>query len=171
MAYDARMGITIERVPAERTASMPVAAAAGGCCSCCCCCFHTLGGLIGAAIAKPKAVPMPEAPVATIDGAPTTPKYTAWKEYWTAFLIATLITIMILGFYINDDDKLLAMVVIYGMVTPLVQLGGSLIALGMMLSSKRPGRSERLWHLGKITLYSVIGAGLGFILVLLIFAK
>lgn len=165
------MGIRIERVAPERTASMPVAAAAGGCCSCCCCCFHTLGGLVGAAMAKPRKIAPPEAPVATIEGAPTTPKYTAWKEYWTAFLIASLVTIMILGFYISDNDKLLAMVVIYGMVTPLVQLGGSLIALGMMLSSKRPGRSERLAHLGKITLYSVVGAGLGFILVLLIFAK
>ncbi len=167
------MGIRIERVAPERTASMPVAAAAGGCCSCCCCCFHTLGGLIGAALAKPPKVVEPEAPVATIDGAPTTPKYTAWKEYWTAFLIASLLTIMGLGFYITDSgsDRLLAMVVFYGITTPLVQLGASLIALGMILSSKRPGRSERLRHLGKITLYTVIGAGLGFILVLLIFAK
>lgn len=150
---------------------MPVAAAAGGCCSCCCCCFHTLGGLIGAAIAKPRPVPAPEAPIATIEGAPTTPKYTAWREYWLAFLIASIITMMILGFYLDSGDKALGMLLFYGMVTPLVQLGGSLIALGMMLSSNRPGRSERLWHLGKITLYSTIGAGLGFILVLLIFAK
>ncbi|MEO7092370.1 MAG: hypothetical protein ABI175_03905 [Polyangiales bacterium] len=165
------MGITIERLPPERTATMPVAAAAGGCCSCCCCCFHTVGSLIGAAAVRAPAGPVGEPPVATISGGPTEPKYSVNREYWMSFLVASIITMMILAIELDGDDKLLGMFIIYAVVAPAVQLAASISALVMTLVSKRPGQSERLRHLGKITLFSVIGALLGGIVVFAMFQK
>lgn len=165
------MGITIERLPPERSSTMPLAAAAGGCCSCCCCCFHSVGSLLGAALAKPPKVEASDAPIAAIAGTPTVPKYSAYKEYWLAFLIGSIVLMMILGLYIDDGDKALAMLVIYAMLVPAAQLGGSIIALVMILTSKRPGQRERLRHLGKITLYAFIGTLIGGVLVFAMFAK
>jgi hypothetical protein len=166
------MGITIERVPPERTATMPVAAAAGGCCSCCCCCFHTVGSLIGAAAAaRPPAGPTGEPPVATISGTPTEPKYSVNREYWMSFLVASVLTMMILAAELRGDDKLLGMFVIYAIAAPAVQLAASISALVITLTSKRPGQSERLRHLGRITLFSVIGALLGGIVIFAMFQK
>jgi hypothetical protein len=165
------MGITIERLPPERTATMPVAAAAGGCCSCCCCCFHTVGSLIGAAAARAPIGPAGEPPVATIGGAPTEPKYSVNREYWMSFLVASVITMMILAVELSGGDKLIGMFIIYAIVVPGVQLAASISALVITLSSKRPGQSERLRHLGKITLFSVIGTLLGGIVVFAMFQK
>lgn len=165
------MGITIERLPPERAATMPVAAAAGGCCSCCCCCFHTVGSLIGAAAARAPNGPAGDPPTATIGGAPTEPKYSVSREYWMSFLVASVITMMILAAEIDSGDKLLGMVIVYAIVAPGVQLAASLSALVITLVSKRPGQSERLRHLGKITLFSVIGALLGGIVVFAMFQK
>jgi hypothetical protein len=165
------MPITIERLPPERTAITPVAAAAGGCCSCCCCCFHAVGSLIGAAMARPPQVAPPEAPVATIAGSPTEPKYSVAREYWMSFLVASVITMMILGVYLDGSDRLAGMGIIYALVLPAVQLAASIAALVLVLTSKRPGRDERLRHLGKITLYSLLGALLGGVLVIAMFAK
>lgn len=165
------MGIAIERLPPERTATMPVAAAAGGCCSCCCCCFHTVGSLIGAAAARPPAGPAAGPPVATIGGAALEPKYSVNREYWMSFLVASIITVMILAVELTGNDKLIGMFVVYAIVVPAVQLAASISALIMTLMSKRPGQSERLHHLGKITLFSVIGALLGGIVIFAMFQK
>lgn len=165
------MGITIERLPPERTATMPVAAAAGGCCSCCCCCFHTVGSLIGAAAARPPIGPTGELPVAAIGGAALEPKYSVNREYWMSFLVASVITMMILAVELSGNDKLIGMFVVYAIVAPAVQLAASLSALVITLTSKRPGQSERLRHLGKITMFSVVGALLGGIVIFAMFQK
>ena len=102
---------------------------------------------------------------------PTEPKYAVSREYWMSFLVASIITMMILGVTLDGSDKLVATVVIYALAIPAVQLAASIAALVLVLTSKRPGQSERLRHLGKVTLYSVIGALLGGILVFAMFAK
>lgn len=165
------MGITIERLAPERTATMPVAAAAGGCCSCCCCCFHTVGSLIGAAAARPPVGPGLQPPVATIGGAPTEPKYSVNREYWMSFLVGSIILMMILAIELDGDDKLIGMFIVYAILAPAVQLAASISALVITVTSKRPGQSERLRHLGKITLFSVIGALLGGLVIFAMFQK
>jgi hypothetical protein len=165
------MGITIERLPPERSSTMPVAAAAGGCCSSCCCCFHTVGSLIGAALARAPKVTPSDTPVAVIAGAPTEPKYSATKEYWLSFLIGSVILMMILGVYLDGNDRAAGMAIFYAILIPAVQLGASIIALVMILVSKRPGQGERLGHLGRITLYAFVGALIGLVLVFAMFSK
>ena len=166
------MAITLERLPPERTAVAPVAAAAGGCCSCCCCCFHSMGSLIGAAMARPPKVTETDAPVATIAGTPTTPKYSANREYWMSFLIASLVFLIgTTAYFSNEKDLMLGVAVFYALAVPAIQLAASIIAWIMILVSKSPGRGERLNHLGRITAYSLLGALLGGIVVWAIFQR
>jgi hypothetical protein len=165
------MGVTIERLPPERMATMPVAAAAGGCCSCCCCCFHTVGALIGAAAARPPIGPTGGPPIATISGGPTEPKYSVNREYWMSFLVGSIILMMILAVELDGNDKLIGMSIVYAILAPAVQLAASISALAITLASKRPGQSERLRHLGKITLFSVIGTLIGGVVVFAMFQK
>jgi hypothetical protein len=78
---------------------------------------------------------------------------------------------MILGLYIDDDDKALAMLIFYAILVPAVQLGASIIAWVMIMTSNRPGQRERLGHLGKITLYAFVGTCIGGVLVFAMFAR
>ncbi len=52
---------------------------------------------------------------------------------------------------------------------PVVQLGVSLLAAIALAVTKRGNRRERLLHLGKITLYGILGAVVGGLLVIGLF--
>ncbi len=78
-----------------------------------------------------------------------------------SFLVGSIILMMILAVELSGDDKLLGMFILYAILVPAVQLAASISALVITLTSKRPGQSERLRHLGKITLFSVLGTLLG----------
>ncbi|MFO0846559.1 MAG: hypothetical protein U0797_30020 [Gemmataceae bacterium] len=52
-----RPAVTLNRHPPERREARPVSLCAGCCCCCCCCCLHTLGGILGSAVAPASAPP------------------------------------------------------------------------------------------------------------------
>lgn len=167
------MAITVERLPAERGASMAPVAAAGGCCCCCCCCLHTVGSLVGAATAKPvdPIGKLQDPPTAVIGTDKVEPKYDVWREYWISTLILCTVVFPLLFLRDVDADELTAgpMLLLFSVIFPAVQLAGSGVTFAITMSSKRPGRDERLRHLGRITLRAFVGTliGLGVMLPML----
>lgn len=143
-------GVTIERLPPERDAVAPGAAAAGGCCCCCCCCLHSLGGLVFAATARSK-------PMLVADPPPDA-KTSVAREYWLTLLGLTLLATVFMATQANIDEALLYVAIFL----PGGQLLASIATLVMSELSNRPGRRERLRHLGGITLRGFIGGLIGF---------
>lgn len=123
----------------------------GGCC-CCSCCLHTLGGLIGAALAT--ATKPAEGGSAT-------------GFYWTCVLIQAAICILA-----SAALSVMTGLVIALTFLPLMQLIASLVTYVWILTrgSESPDRAANLQTLGSITLWSVIGAVLGLMLMMLGFA-
>jgi hypothetical protein len=168
------MPITVERLPAERGTSMAPVAAAGGCCCCCCCCLHTIGSLAGAATAKPidPITKWQEPPTAVIGTDKVEPKYDVWREYWISTLILCTVVFPLLFLRDVDPEELTwgPMLLVFAMIFPAVQLAGSLVTFVITYSSKRPGREERLKHLGRITLRAFVGTVIGLFVMIPILA-
>ena len=126
-------------------------------CSCCCCCFHTVGGLIGAAVvgnyrAKPEVsadMPIPSKDLPSSQGL-----------YWNSFLV-TIIAGALIGGAFNFEripDAFIIMI-LFG---PLWLLGASVIAvLQIVIRIPRSLRSGYWRHLGTITLGMLAGSILG----------
>ena len=160
-------GITIERLPPEREARIAVAAPAGSCC-CCCCCLHSVGGLLGAVTAKRPPVPTMEPPTAVIGTDKVEPRYTVSREYWLSLLFICCVVspaFSLVAWDIQSKDTWFVL----AMLMPAMQLVASVAALCLSQISKRPGREERLRHLGTITLRAFIGAVIGFLVMLPMF--
>ena len=79
----------LRKHPPERR-RRSVTLAAHGCCCCCCCCLHSLGSLIGSAVASAKAPPTPEA------------RRTV-RIYWIAFLLSVATGIPTIHQSTNDN--------------------------------------------------------------------
>jgi hypothetical protein len=164
------MSITIERLPSEREHHAAAIAPAGACsCCCCCCCLHTLGSVVAAATTKPPQPPT-NAPTAIAGSKMAAPKYSIARDYWlTVLVIATLgfpAFVIPTGARADTSDFLLA----YALLLPAVQLAASLVVLIFTSISKRPGRDERLRHLGAITLRSFVGALIGIVTMAVVFS-
>lgn len=149
--------LTIEFHPPERNRPKAITVYAG-CSSCCCCCFHTVGGLIGAAIGSRMA------PKNGIEEIPPS----ANPYYWLSLLVVSVLGMAILGFYSTEDFW----VILLGgaaMGLPALQLIASGIALiAILMTSEGYRRAVMLIHLGKITLWTVIGTviGIGLLIIL-----
>jgi hypothetical protein len=121
----------------------------GGCC-CCCCCLHTLGGLIGAAAATSKRKTPKGASVAGF--------------YWTCLAVGTGAAILLSlvlwppgGFVIGLISVLLFL--------PVGQLVASVLTL-IRIQVREADLSDKkssLLMLGKLTLWSILGAVVGFV--------
>ena len=165
------MTIAIERMPAERDARAGVAAAAGGCCCCCCCCLHTVGGLIGAATARAPALPSEAAPPTAVVGASTAePRYSVSKQYWLMLLAVSVFASPLFFFVIEESAAAAETFWFYALLLPALQLAASVVTLVVELVPRapRPGRRQRLQHLGSITLRTFIGAMIGVVIMLVI---
>lgn len=163
------MGVSIERHPAERGSRGSAVAPAGQCCCCCCCCLHSLGGVIGAVSAFPRKPPT-EIPQATIDGASRPRSDSALKHYWiTLLLLCAFVVAWNLGIERHPDT--MEGVFIIALVLPAIQLAASVVAALVIGFSKRPGRDQRLRHLGRITLRGLIGAVIGTLMMLPLLTK
>jgi hypothetical protein len=119
-----------------------------GCCCCCCCCLHTLGGVIGAAVA----------------GATQRGRAGA-SLYWRT--VAVLLFALALGlgaFMRGGSEGIIVGVVIGLLVFPGVQLAASLLAVliaAFQPEQPFPTRSDRLRAIGWITIWTVVGALIG----------
>ena len=130
-------------------------------CSCCCCCLHTLGGMIGAAVAgNYRAVP--DEPV----DSPTPPKRLPSSQhlFWSSFLIGGL-TCVFATFLFNIEqpsrvfEMTVVMMVFFG---PLWLLGACVISAIQIAIRIEPRWQQGYWgHLGVIALGIVVGSIIG----------
>jgi hypothetical protein len=137
-----------------------------GCCCCCCCCLHTVGGLIGAAVAPAfgKGSRMPvlyyydeeyDISVPNIGKTGTS----AVQVFWLLSLVLGLIggCMGIAG----GGEGLIVGLVILALVFPAVQLAAGLVVLIWLALSSRSDRAYQLKQTGKIILGLFVGAGAG----------
>lgn len=164
------MGVTFERLPPERRIAAPSAASAGSCCCCCCCCLHTVGSLIGALTAKaPK--PPAELPTAVAGSDRADPSFKVTKQYWATMLVLCTIGLPLFAFSQgagSDAFSIEGWLFICAIVLPGIQLLASLVVVIRNSFSKRPGRRERMRHLGSITGRAFVGAMIGTLVMLLV---
>jgi hypothetical protein len=141
-----------------------------GCTCCtCCCCLHTLGSLIGAAVAPTitRGAPMPITyyyDEETGDALPeiSKPGLSAVSLFWwiSCFLIfcSFLYTILLEK---GRVDSMMVTGVILLLVFPLLQLASAVVTLIVFGFWPRPDRGYQLKQLGKITAGVLLGSILG----------
>ena len=141
----------------------------GGCC-CCCCCLHSAGGLLGATIASAAESAQPARKRESVYTRPidvTRPTATLGPVplYWLCLAGMMLVPCFygsLIGGHIGAG--IWAAVVYF----PGVQLGASVLAVLVVLSSYRTGRREAFGVLAAITAMTVIGALIGGVLVVVL---
>ena len=168
-------------LPPERYRSSQASAQAGGCCCCCCCCLHSLGGIVGAAVAlklgggpayrndaaaeefddgfdQPRLIaPRTTLPEEEGEGA------TARSLFWYSFLFLMLL-IGVVGTVVWRTPLAGGFAVL--MVMPVLQLVSAGIALFALAFSSRPDRGYQLRCLGRLTLGTIAGSLLGLFVML-----
>ena len=163
-------GVSFERLPPERRIAAPSAASAGSCCCCCCCCLHTVGSLVGALTGKAPKPPESAPPTAVAGGVDVAPNYKVTKEYWVTLLILCTVGLPILlaasDVRIDRPGEWLLM---YAIFLPAIQLAASVVVGVRNTFSKRPGKQERIEHLGSITVRAFIGGLLGILVMVVMF--
>ena len=132
--------------------------------------MHTVGSLIGAVSAKtPK--PASEMPTAVIGTDKAEPNYSVSKEYWVTLLImctvAFPLVLVMEGIRVHEPAEWL---LFYAIFLPIIQIAASVFVAIRNTFSKRPGRDERLRHLGYITLRAFVGGVIGILVMLVLFA-
>jgi len=177
------------RPPERRTSRTSTPALAGACTCCCCCCLHTVGGLIGAAVApawttrgprtqeqddyedfQPGSGPHAESPREGADGGPS-----AVRSFWV-----TLLVLVLLGFLVGPlmgggngqlPTNLVLTAVVILMVLPALQLVAAAVAAVFVAVSGGADRGVQLRRLGRIALGVFLGTMAGMLaMVILYFA-
>lgn len=105
--------MNLRKHPPERR-RRGVILAAHGCCCCCCCCLHSLGSLIGSAVAGVKAPPTPEA------------RRTV-RIYWIAFLLSVITGIPPL--YAENNRNMTVALILAAICLPAAQWFASFLTL------------------------------------------
>lgn len=127
-----------------------------GCCCCCCCCLHTVGGIIGAAVAGKS-----EFDADRGEYGEYTPS--AAKFYWPIMAVCSVLAVVCCGFhydhvYSHPGQNLLVGGFLLLLGLPVVQLVASAVSALVITCAAHPEeRGDYLWSLGKITLGSVAG--------------
>ena len=133
-----------------------------GCCCCCCCCLHTVGGIVGSAVAPAfgKKNPLPihyyydeEWDIQVPDVA--RPGISAVKLFWMITLVLSIIGVLMSC--AGGGDGIVVGLVIIAMVFPALQLGSAFFTLLTLLIAQRDDRRFQLRQLGKITLGLFVG--------------
>lgn len=99
--------------------------------------------------------------MASADGATRLPTNSATKVYWSLVLIISVIVAATYSGMEGGEEGFWVLV----MGLPGIQLAASVVAALVLALSRRGNRRERLFHLGKITLYSMAGAFVGGLLI------
>jgi hypothetical protein len=137
-----------------------------GCCCCCCCCLHTVGGIIGAAVApafgKNSRLPLhyyydEEFDIAVPDIGKT--GVSAVKVFWLISLVLALVGAM-LGCAVGREGIIIGLIIL-ALVYPGVQLGSGIIVLIWLALSVRHDKSFQLKQTGKIILGLFVGTAAG----------
>ena len=142
-----------------------------GCCSSCCCCLHTLGGLIGGLVGttaaiKPRARPVdPDFPFPyrrdefDVEGE----SLPAGALYW--LLVCLGLAVGSLWFFMSEGGRRPEQLFYGFMLTlfiflPAVQLGAAAVA-AVIVFLFYTDRVTAALRIGKITLWTVVGTGIG----------
>lgn len=143
----------------RRRSTVPALAGDCACCCCTCCCLHSLGAIIGAAVApnlggdsKPRA-PSDEPRITLPVSGPS-----AVSLFWWTLLVFVVGAMVLLS--IKYDNPLGGMFLIL-LILPGLQLGAAVLIAFVLALSARPDRSYQFRKLGKIVKGSLIGALLG----------
>jgi len=137
-----------------------------GCCCCCCCCLHTVGGIIGAAVApafgKKSRLPIhyyydEEFDISVPDIGRT--GFSAVKIFWLISLVLAVLGALLGA--IGGGESFIIGLVILALVYPAVQLASGLVVLVWLALSTRHDKSFQLKQTGKIILGLFVGAAAG----------
>ncbi len=157
--------ISLVAHPAERGVSKSITLACG-CSCCCCCCLHTVGGLALAGVGTRT----PTALRASKTEEQNESRSSAKKFYWLSLLFVSALvpgTILAAETPHDIEDFLLVVGMIVLMALPLVQLGASLashVLIAIMPSTVIPVKGEAHRAVLRITLWSLLGAFIGIVL-------
>ena len=165
--------ITFTAHPPERGRARSLAPAqAGASCCCCCCCLHSLGALVGAAVApgfRSRKGPRTQEEQDYADfPEQTAPRYgsSAVAIFWLATLILGSMVIMgwgALSFAQGRDFMNGFLVAVFGIVMLfpallLVAAAATAVVLGL---SSRPDKATEFTQLGRISIGVVVGTIIG----------
>lgn len=137
---------------------------APGCCCCCCCCVHSVGGAAGAIYGSLRRnAPLPESLVTEEQvreerEVSAAHRY-AVKIYWLALTIVGFLTIIV-SMIVDPKEPILGPGLILGFL-PVGQLAASLISAIYILWGPPVRKDLCLRRIGRITVFSFLGAVLG----------
>lgn len=144
------VSVQLEKHQAERRRGMGGYLLCGGGCCCCSCCLHSLGGLIGAAVVSGKSKSATGGSVVAC--------------YWTILTVLTVV-VSLWGFASAEGFGIIGVL----LFLPLVQLAASVVTLlwVQIRSADFSDKQTDLRTLGRITLWSLLGAVVGLIAMIL----
>ncbi len=162
--------IHVEAHPPERRRQGGPVILPCGCCCCCCCCLHSLGSLVGGIVGTVQPVKTGPRPVDPdfpfpfrrdefeLEG----PVLPVGILYWllVCFGLGVCAVWYVLAEGVNRPESLYAVLFIWILGLPAVQLGASLvaaIAVAFFYSDKAAAAAR----IGKITIWSVVGTLIG----------
>jgi hypothetical protein len=154
----------------------------GCCCCCCCCCLHSLGSLVGAAWASASASRGSPAdanqslikfPDDEIDGWAQNPlaRIPVNRIYWSLVVSVSGLVLLYLMARPQAFPDPLGYLLVLAIFLPLVQLGASVLS-AFVIACFPPDRYQkgRAWAvLGRITAWTLIGAVIGSLIMVLAF--
>ncbi len=168
--------VDLRPLPSERGRRRAVVAAS--CCCTCCCCVHSLGGIVGAALATGRirrAAPLPGLP--GDDEARSKRHWALYpvSVYWKACGAALALSVVVYYFAMNESMRPREwgwMLQLVGIVfLPIVQLAGGFIAILWVTVSSHPDRSSARHAVWRLVGFSFWGALIGLLITLPILAS
>ena len=178
--------IHIEAHPPERGRRRGEVVLCGCCCCCCCCCLHTIGSVVGAAIAPAFGSKRPSSIQAKYrllveeydfnddESAIPSPEILARKRglsaiavYWVVVLLLSVLaaggTVYLGMSSSRSSDNFFIALVLLVLGFPVLQLVASLLTALVMVASTQSDKWRQLLQVGKITLGTLIGTVLGIV--------
>ena len=179
--------VNIEKHPSERRRSAATTLCCG-CCCCCCCCLHTIGSVLGAALAPTiggrsnarahwDATAMipgyyddvpeeafsssPRESSGTIPDLRRPAGVSSVAIFWWLTVAAIFLTFMFPLFAYRDTGALFITAIIVLLVFPGIQLASAIVTLIAFALWPRPDRTHQLKQVGKITAGIVAGSVAG----------
>jgi hypothetical protein len=155
--------ITVVVHPPERRrprSTIPALAGDCACCSCCCCCLHSLGALIGAAVAptwgSSDTMPRQHGDAAKV--APSASRCSAVVVFWITLVVLLLIAVALLWARQGNASEA---VVIIAIAFPGLQLAAVIVTAFVLTAAGGADDGYQWRQLGKIFIGAIAGTLIG----------
>jgi len=138
-------------------------------CCCCCCCLHSVGGLVGAAVAPVLGTAQPKPWRQRLvqhyyddedEPQRAQPGVSGAGLYWLLLLAVTPGAAGVVFLLVRD---VLVTGILLALGLPLLQIGASVLSFIGLALWPRPDQTLQMSQVGKITLGSVVGTVLGLV--------